>query len=211
MLPSDFWKQEYELLLALLLPRMESMAITGVDRTLDALAKVGLAFDNALAHEAAAAWARAHTDEILQQLQTTTEGSVGQILENWIATPEATRGQLEDALRQILDDNAQRAEMIATTESTRAFAAGENLAYREAGLPGMVFPPPGHPRCRCWTRTVKLANGDWVIVWQTNRDELVCERTIVTPWGSVDGCGKLNNVVISEGPYLGKKLSEIGN
>jgi len=207
-LPPEFWLLERQILLAILLPRIEQMAIAGANLALGGLATVGMAFDNALAHEPAARWARTYTDQVLDQLGTTTQGSVGEVLENWIERG-GTRQDLVDALKPILDDNEQRADMTGVTESTRAFAQGAAITYAEAGIPSARFTPPAHPLCRCWLRPVRLSNGDWVVVWSTNRDEIVCTRKLDTPWGQVDGCRALHDVVISEGMYLGKNLSAL--
>jgi hypothetical protein len=203
-----FWEIERRLLLAILLPRIEQMAIAGADMALGGLASVGMAFDNALAHEPAARWAREYTDQVLDQLGVTTQGSVGQVVENWVQQG-GTRQDLVNVLKPILDNNEQRADLVAVTESTRAFAQGAAITYQAAGMPAVRFPPPGHPGCRCWLRPVRLENGDWVVVWSTNRDEVVCRRNIDTPWGVVEGCRALHDVVVSEGEYLGKALGRL--
>jgi hypothetical protein len=207
-LPFDFWESERRILLAILLPRVEQMTIAGADMAIAGLATVGMAFDNALAHEPAARWAREYTDQVLDQLGTTTQGSVGEVLENWI-TQGGTRQDLVDVLKPILDDNEQRADLTAVTESTRAFAQGAAITYLAAGMPSVSFAPPGHPGCRCWLRPVYLKSGEWVVVWSTNRDEVVCKRKIDTPWGIVEGCRDLHDVVVSEGAYLGQPLGKV--
>jgi hypothetical protein len=40
-------------------------------------------------------------------------------------------------------------------------------------------------------------------------DEEVCTEDIETPWGYVAGCKDLDDTVISDGPYGGKKLDEV--
>lgn len=209
-LPPEFWDREALYLQAVILPRIQAMAIAGANAALDRLSSVGIAFDNALAHEAAAKWAREFTDDFLRdEFNTTTEGSVGNIVDNWIGTPGATRKHLEDELKQVLDDNASRASAFAVTESTRAFSEGDAIVYQEAGLPSLAIKPPdGDVNCRCWSAPVKLANGDWVITWQTERDTKVRTEPKTVPWGVVEGHKGLQGVVISEGPYLGMTLSE---
>lgn len=209
-LPPEFWNKEALYLQSVILPIIQAMAMAGVDAELERMAAVGISFDNAQAHEAAAKWAREWTDDFLRdQFNSTTEGSVGQVVSNWIATPGATMQQLNDALKPILDDNVARASAFAVTESTRAFAQGDAIVYQEAGLPNMViYPPDNDVNCRCWTSPAQLPNGDWVITWQTERDSKVRRDPKDTPWGVVEGHYGLQNVVISEGPYLGMKLSE---
>ena len=91
------------------------------------------------------------------------------------------------------------------TETTRAFAQGEALLYQAAGVGQMLYVPPAHPGCRCWTAAVR-SGGETLIVWKTNRDDVVCRQPLVTPWGTMDGCRSLHNMVISAGSRAGKKL-----
>ncbi len=218
MLPADFWREERDELLAILLPAIEEYVLAGVRYGAETLAGVGLTVDYSLVHADAVAWARLHTDALLDRLGSTTQGSVGQVVANWLETPGATRADLEARLLPLLDDNRARAESVGVTEVTRAAAQGNYLVYQQAGvtLPPLFdsglgtqepFGPPAHPRCRCWPRVIRLPDNSWVVVWSTNRDELVCRRSILTPWGEVEGCRALHNVVLSAGPYLGLPLS----
>lgn len=208
-LNAQFWQLERENLLAVLLPVIQDAAIAAVLAEAARL-PVGFEFDSTLANAEAAQWARQHTDELLAQLGTTTERGVGAVVANWIEGG-GTLADLESALRPILDGadpERDRADLVGTTEATRAFAHGDNLVYQAAGLPALGFNPPGHPRCRCLTRPVRLASGVWVIVWTTRRDEMVCVKPVQTPFGVITGCRELHNRVISEGPYFGKTLAE---
>lgn len=219
LLPVDFWESERDRLLAVLLPRIETLAAAGSDLALDRLARVGITVDNTLAQENAARWAEEHTDRLLQELGTVTEDGVGTILSEWIETPGATRGDLEELLRPFLDGNETRGENVAVSEITRSMYQGELVTYEAAGIPlppmfdqgvgQMRFGPPLHPRGRCWPRIEQLSNGDLVVVWTTNRDDLVCKEPFPTPWGTVQGCRDMHNRIISAGPYSGKKLSEV--
>jgi SPP1 gp7 family putative phage head morphogenesis protein len=133
-------------MIAVLRPRLEQMAYAGMIHGAD---KLGIAFDASLYNQQAAQWARSYTDTLLQQLQTTTEEGVGQILSDWIASPTATMG---DLVQQIVESGlagADRASRIAVTETTRAFASGERMTYLQNGI------------------------GKWR--WQTNNDDIVCK------------------------------------
>jgi len=218
-LPANFWGEERNHLLAVLLPAVEEIAIAGVNTGIERLANVGITADFELAHAGAAKWARQYTDALLDRFNTVTQGSVGQVVENWIATPGATRKDLEARLAPILNDNVRRAETVGVTEVTRAMAQGEYVVYESAGvlLPPQfdtgvgfesTFGPPLHPNCRCWPRVVRLPNDVWIVVWQTNRDELVCTQKRDTPWGVVNGCREMNGKVLSAGQYMGKSLAE---
>lgn len=209
MLPGDFWSNESRELLAVLRPAVEQLAVMGVNAATAKLFGAGLAFDNTLAHAAAAHWARQYTDELLERLGATSEKVVGEIVASWAETPGATNADLVSRLAPHFENNIARADLIAVTETTRAFAAGENAAYQQAGIGRMLYQPPAHPGCRCWSRAVRKSNL-WLIVWQTNRDDSVCRRTFETPWGLMEGCRAMQTVVLSEGEHAGRKISDVG-
>jgi SPP1 gp7 family putative phage head morphogenesis protein len=149
-LPAAFWDNEQRRLLAILVPRLAQMALTGMQ---EAARKVGIAFNNQLYNQQAEAWARAHADEILKgfidsskTMQGTFQAGTGQALADWIAKPGATVGELNESLTELFSQ--ARASTIAVTEATRAFSSGQEIAYLNEGITE-------------WT-------------WQTNRDELVC-------------------------------------
>jgi hypothetical protein len=212
-LPAGFWDEERQKLLELLMPGLNELAVAGAQAGAAKLAQVGLVFDDALANARAAEWAREYAGALADLVGATSRELVGQTLATWIETPGATIGGLAEQLAPLVAGNAERALMIAVTETTAAYANGEALAFQEAGIGQAAFLPPGHPRCRCWTTARRVRVGEeatWVILWQTNRDEIVCQTPITTPWGTVEGCRALHNVVISEGPYLGRKAGELG-
>lgn len=136
---SEFWKTEQRELLAVLLPLLTEAARAGI-------ANVPLLFNRELANEHAAQWARQSTDDLLELLGTSQQRVVGKILDDWIQQPGADMGQLAQALRA--NFSAERADLIAVTEVTRAYANGNKIAYQQAGVT--------HWR------------------WRTNRDALTC-------------------------------------
>ena len=206
MLSESFWQSEREHLAAIVAPKILASAAVGIAAAEKKLAALNIFVDNAKAHEQAAIWARLHTDELLNQLEVTTRGGVGKILENYISTPGQTIGDLKQALLPLLDGNAVRADRIAVTETTRSYTEGNAILYDLAGIPKMAIKPPQHVGDRCDTRVIRYKN-EWIVLWLTMHDELVCLRPIQTPWGVVAGCRALNNVCISEGQYLGQKIS----
>lgn len=143
---AQFWAGEDKTLLAVLQPHLTRMAYSGMHIAAE---KVGIAFDNSMANKAAADWAAEYTDTLLQQLDTTTQDGVGPIIEDWINTDGATMGDLFQSLMDTKLMGADRASMIATTETTRAFAQGEIAQYSQAGITRMR--------------------------WNTDNDEVVCD------------------------------------
>ena len=115
MLPADFWNNERRRLLAVLGPRIEDAARRGQEI---AAIKAGIVMDQYLANIQAANWARRQTDEVLAQLQVTSERIVGEALAEWIVQPGATMGELESKLTPQF--GRERADTIAITETTRA-------------------------------------------------------------------------------------------
>lgn len=136
---TEFWKSEKRELLAVLFPLLAESASAGISG-------VPLLFNRELANEQAAVWAAQYTDDLLDTLGTSQQRVVGSVLEDWIKQPGADLGQLAQALQA--NFSVDRADLIAVTEVTRAYANGNKIAYSEAGVT--------HWR------------------WRTNRDALTC-------------------------------------
>ena len=70
----------------------------------------------------------------------------------------------------------RRAELIASTEVTRAYAEGNVAGWRASGMADREpeQKPPYHPGCRCWLVLQMNADGSWDYVWRTATDEIVC-------------------------------------
>lgn len=205
MLPSDFWPTERDKLAAVIRPRLTTLALGGAFEGIQRLQGLGIFLDDDLVNADAIAWARQYTDDLLNKLGTTSQRLVGDIIGNWAETPGATMGDLERALLPVLDNNQVRAWRVAVTETTRAYAQGNNIAHQRAGIPPAVYLPPAHPNCYC-SLHVKRVGADWVQVWYTNVDEKVCHQPLNTPWGTVNGCRALESVCVSAGAHLGQKV-----
>lgn len=142
-LPFSFWLKEDKILAAILVPRLTEMALSGMK---EGSQKLGIGFDYNIYNELAAYWAKTYTDLLMEQLKVTSEHVVGPILHEWISTKGSTR---KDLLEQLTPHFGPiRADRIATTETTRAFASGERIFYEDNGI-------------ERWR-------------WNTNNDELVC-------------------------------------
>jgi SPP1 gp7 family putative phage head morphogenesis protein len=138
----SFWRNEKNRLLAILLPRLTQMSFEAAKQ---AAQKAGIGFNPALANANAANWARTYTDSLLDQLGTTSQAGIGELVGKWVETPGATYGELQKSLMQY---GAVRAQAIAVTETTRAYSEGEMQAYKQEGITH--------------------------IKWYTNRDEETC-------------------------------------
>lgn len=191
-----FWEHEARLFRAVFLGELMrtmkdvvGLAIGGLEETM------GGGADWAMVNENALRWARKHAGELIEGVTKRTQNAVREAVAAWIESGGEMK-DLVDALEPLF--GRSRAELIAVTEVTRAYGEANDLVRRQAGLPGAVMREPAHPNCRCNTRPHLLGDGTWVIVWETARDELVCQQPVETPWGTVDGCGALQGMVVSE-------------
>ena len=214
-LDADFWRNEDEELLAVLLPLFAAAAIGGVGILAATVeAEFGIVVDWTLSNAEAVKWARKHAAEMVKGINRSTKETLRQVISAWLDTPGANMG---DLFRQIglIEEipgkfvfSAARAKTISVTEVTNSYQAGHEAGYEAAGFPSVAFGPTAHPNGRCWTNADILPNNEFVIVWRTNMDSLVCTRPLATPWGEVGGCAALENVIVSEGPWLGRRFRD---
>lgn len=150
----------------------------GVNMAIDTLENIGIAFDYTLVHETARAWALQYTDDLLNQLGTTSGRLVGQSVGRWFENGEPLSSLINDLTPAF---GQRRAKLISSTEVTRAAVRGTLESYRATNiikqvqirvargekvcpicgkLDGVIVPmetghtelgfPPFHPACRCW-------------------------------------------------------------
>lgn len=147
----------------------------GVGSGQSSLADATIGVDWSLINENARKWAEEYSYELVKGINDTSRDLLRDKVTQWIESGEAL-----DALRDSLAPwfGAMRAEVIASTEVTRAFAQGNlqawqgsrvvnGIIFRTANdelvcdqcspFGGKVFAlgdaehtPPIHPRCRCW-------------------------------------------------------------
>lgn len=122
-----------------------------VDAGLGVSVDVGIAFDPAIINTHALQWARTYSYELIKGLTETTRRQVSEVMSAFVETPGMTEGDLEKLLEPAF--GRIRADMIATTEATRAFSEATNEIQRLVNQTGLAM-----------TR-----------IWQTQNDELVCE------------------------------------
>jgi hypothetical protein len=144
-LNNAFWDARTKEALALLVPFGERVFLEAAQRLME---KQPIGIDWALVNERASAWASNYSFELVRGITETTKRQLQRAISAYFAGQ--TRGQLEERIRRWF--SPVRAEMIAVTEVTRAAAMGEMTAFEELKAQGI----------------------EMGIVWQTNRDELVC-------------------------------------
>lgn len=145
----------------------------GVNATFRGLERAGLSFNYRLVHSQAQLWARNYSYELIRGIDMTSARQTQEALVWWAETGEPL-DSLVDQLRIVF--GSERAEAIAVTEATRAYAEGTKLSYAAAGFnegqPTVIIPQ--HPRCRCFYSLEVLADGTAYWIFNTVNDEHVC-------------------------------------
>ncbi|KKN74789.1 hypothetical protein LCGC14_0386820 [marine sediment metagenome] len=157
----------------------------GVQVAVDQFENIGgFGFDWTMTNTRARDWAEQYAGQLIRDIDVTTERMVQQSVSRWIGNQEPLQRLIDD-LRAV-PFSEQRAQLIAQTEITRAFAEGTIESYIDSGLvsgPPEIRPPnDSHPGCRCWPGLIEDGKGNWSYIWLTSADEKVCPI-----------CGKLAN------------------
>lgn len=103
--------------------------VMGVKSLADLVA--GIAWD--LANDAAAEWALWYADNLIGQIAKTTSPRIQRLVADWISNSESF-DILVDRVRDDWLFSRERAETIAITEVTRAYAEGNTAAWRASGV-----------------------------------------------------------------------------
>lgn len=217
----DVWREIQANYETTLMPEMESIFMEAANGMLD---NVGIGVEWDLINRRASDWSRRYTFDLVSGINDNNRRvlreSVGDFYEQRL-----NLGGLQDRLRSTF--GPVRAEMIAITETTRAASQGEEAYANELRRQGAElvaiwntsndaitcpicsprngkqqgdgweYPPPAHPRCRCWlTYTVpELAPP---ISTQT-------DGTIIMPYGAIaPDVGMPGSTVESLNTFLNK-------
>ena len=107
----------------------------GVSVAVSQFENIGFGFDWTLSNTAARAWAERHVGTLIRQIDETTLKQVRQSVAAWV-----DNGEPLSALRRELavTFGPQRAQRIAATEVTRAYAEGNLQAYRDSGVVSQI-------------------------------------------------------------------------
>lgn len=103
----------------------------GVTMASAQLETLKLSFDWTLPNIEARDWAQAHSGALISGINATTQRGVQQAIAQWVENGEPLRA-LERELRPFF--GRSRAELIASTEVTRAYAEANRIAYRSTGI-----------------------------------------------------------------------------
>jgi HK97 family phage portal protein len=151
-IPAEWWDTQTGRMIADLRPQLEAMAR---DAMLGLAADVGVAFEWGLVAEQAAIWAEQYAGALVRGIMDTTLHLLRRKVAEFIRTPGRTIGDLKADLAPHFGEI--RAQMIAVTETTTAYAQG-TLFYQQA---------------------LAEAGVKMVRVWHTSRDEAVCTAICV--------------------------------
>ena len=110
---------------------VQNGADLGVNIALDQLGTLGMSFDYTLVNTRARDWAQRYVGELITQIDNTTRANVRQAVSRWYEN-----GEPLSALQRDLEPTfgADRAQMIAETETTFASANGAVAGYQESGV-----------------------------------------------------------------------------
>ena len=175
-LPDDFWEGEEDELLDILTRHLYAAATVAGQQAIAGLGDA-VSVDFELVNTAVREWARGMSLDLVKGITETSRTFTTDAIAKWIDSG-AELGKLSEALEPMF--GPVRSEMIAATETTRAFATGNRVAWQESGvvdgwefrtavdervcptcgpLHGQRFSlsdtanePPIHPRCRCFTQ-----------------------------------------------------------
>jgi hypothetical protein len=172
--PEAYWGEMSATLQAEIVPVLTSVFLQAAEAMVE-LSPIGVEWD--LVHASAVAWSREYGFTLVSGITANTRQFLQQAVGRFFSD-QLTIGQLRDLLGQKY--GPVRADMIASTEITRAAVQGElnivsslqqygiemvsiwNTSNDEHVCPiceplngkaqgdGWIDPPPAHPRCRCW-------------------------------------------------------------
>lgn len=146
-LDETFWTNEKELLFNVLFPLVSDAALTGAENAItDLVDSLGIGTDWALVNDAVRDWAKRYTFELVGGITNTSRTFLQKAVADWIESGQPLDSLISDVERMF---SRNRAEMIAITEVTRAFAEGNLASWKASGV----------------------VNGKR---WMTAEDELVC-------------------------------------
>jgi SPP1 gp7 family putative phage head morphogenesis protein len=129
----------FEELRAIIQPEITAMTTT---EALRVSGDVGIVFDPAVINIDAIRWARQYSGQLVQGITNTTRNLVREATATFAETPGMTIGDLEQILEPAF--GVQRSEMIAVTETTRAYSEATNEIQRQVNQTGLQMARQWH-------------------------------------------------------------------
>jgi len=144
-----FWSSSTGLMLADLRPEMERMALAAL-QTASVSATIPILWDEAVIFMEAAEWAGRYGYDLVRGITDNTRRGVQGAVTRFVETSGETIGQLRSELEPLFGE--RRAQSIAVTETTRAYAQGSRMVREELARGGLTMDE----------------------VWQASNDERMC-------------------------------------
>lgn len=131
-LDESFWGGERELLYRVLYPLIFDAAVSGAAASAEQMyADFGIGVDWALVNDAARRWAQAYTTDLVRRITDTSRAYVRGAIADWIAAG----APLDDLVATLTPMFGRvRAQMIAATEVTRAYAEASRDVWQASGV-----------------------------------------------------------------------------
>lgn len=213
----NVWKDFRANLLARFRAMFPQVASAAVKAARLSIGNIPSKVDWNLVNRKAENWAQTYSYDLVTNLTATSQRMLQEAFAKWIREGRGDttllrtmvfRAMVNDSKAEYGSDKifTNRSNTIATTETTRIYAEANAKAYQEAGCGQAAFLPPAHVNCRCYIRPAKDPDGNWVMIWHTAFDEVVCKKEIRTQWGTVIGCKGMHLLCLSHGNYLGKRI-----
>lgn len=130
LLDNEFWINERMLLIRVLFPLVYNTILTSAERSIAKLiSDIGIGVDWGLVNEDALTWAKRYVGEQITNINGTTQRYVQNAVSEWIGS-----GQHLDELTAQLEPmfGKTRAQMIASTEVTDAYAEGNLITWKDS-------------------------------------------------------------------------------
>ena len=128
-----FWDDERIKLFEILFPIISSSTVKGAASGIELFGLAELGVDFTLVNQAAIDFAATHTADVVAQITDTNIRAFVDAFNPWLESGEPLSA-LIDTLIRTGGYGSVRAEMIAVTETTRAFAQGNVIAWKETEL-----------------------------------------------------------------------------
>ena len=145
---TEFWNVETEEMWTTIQEILIAMAYVSAQTTVET---VGIGVDLGLVAESALDWAQGYSFELIKGINATTQRAVSKAVQQFIETPGMQQKDLIGMLDPLF--GPARAQSIAVTEVTRAYAEGAGIAK---------------------TEIERLSGLQMTHIWNTNNDALVC-------------------------------------
>lgn len=110
---------------------LQDSADLGVSVAVDQFENIGFGFDWTLANQSAAEWVESYTFDLVTGITDTTMERLQIAIPEWINNGDPLQSLYDDLTPMF---GRSRAELIASTEVTRAYAEGNAQAYRASGV-----------------------------------------------------------------------------